>query len=300
MSGWAEGAFEGVAAGCPNADRGSIGRCAHSPAILGRVGARALPGSPLTLLLLALIGLLAFTVEATAGFGATIVTVTLAAYFMPIDAVLAALLPANVVLSGYLALRYRRSIDVRILVRRVGAWMVPGMAIGMLPSLVPQLGALREQGFIKGLFAGFVVVLAVVELWRARRASPDDTRPLPGPLAALSLVGAGVVHGLFACGGPMLVYVVGRELTDKARFRATLSAVWLTLNLVLIAEYVAEGAIDGTSLRASGVMFVSLVAGLALGEWIHRRLSVERFRLAVFTLLLFAGSALLVRAWFER
>ena len=240
--------------------------------------------------------LLAFVVEATAGFGATIVTVTLAAYFMPIEDVLAAMLPANVLLSAYLTLKYRKSIDTRVLLRRVLAWMAPGMLIGMLPILLPQLAALRQQGVIRTIFAAFVVVLAASELWRARSAKPADARPLPAPLAALALVGAGVVHGLFACGGPMLVYVVGRELTDKARFRATLSAVWLMLNAVLVSTYVAEGTINRTSLQGSAVMLGSLAAGLVIGEWVHQRLSVERFRLAVFTLLLFAGSALFVRS----
>lgn len=255
---------------------------------------------PLTLALLGLVTLLAFVVEATAGFGATIVTVTLAAYFMPIPEVLAALLPANLLLSGYLALKYRRAIDTRLLVRRVGVWMVPGMALGMLPSVLPQLAGLREQGVIRTVFAAFVVALAASELWRASRPRALAERALPAPLAAVALVGAGVVHGLFACGGPMLVYVVGRELTDKARFRATLSAVWLALNLVLVVSYVAEGTISAQSLRGSGVMLASLVGGLVIGEWVHRRLSVERFRLAVFTLLLFAGGALLVRSLWER
>ena len=255
---------------------------------------------PLTLALLGLVTLLAFVVEATAGFGATIVTVTLAAYFMPIPEVLAALLPANLLLSGYLALKYRRAIDTRLLLRRVGVWMVPGMALGMLPSVLPQLAGLREQGMIRTVFAAFVVVLAATELWRAFRPRAGAERALPRPLAAGALVGAGVVHGLFACGGPMLVYVVGRELTDKARFRATLSAVWLALNLVLVVSYVAAGTINAQSLRGSGVMLGSLVGGLVIGEWVHRRLSVERFRLAVFTLLLFAGGALLVRSLWER
>lgn len=235
-------------------------------------------------------------VEATAGFGATIVTVTLAAYFMPIDAVLAALLPVNVLLSAYLTAKYWRAVDTRVLLRRVLTWMVPGMAIGMLPSVVPQLAALRGQGAIRTLFAAFVVVLAASELWRARRASTTEARPLSAPLAALSLLGAGVVHGLFACGGPMLVYVVGRELTDKARFRATLSAVWLLLNLVLVVSFVVDGTIGRASLEGSGVLLFALIAGLVIGEWLHGKLSVSRFRLAVFTLLFFAGSALLVRS----
>lgn len=212
---------------------------------------------------------------------------------MPIEDVLAAILPVNLLLSGYLVLKYRRSVDTGLILRRVVLWMVPGMVVGML------LFTLREHAIIRTIFAVFVVGLAASELWRSRRASAADAGALPAPVAALSLLGAGIVHGLFACGGPMLVWVVGRELADKARFRATLSAVWLLLNLVLVGNYVREGTLTATSLGASGVMVVSLVVGLGIGEWVHHRLSAERFRVAVFALLLLAGGALFVRSVLE-
>ena len=255
----------------------------------------------MTLALLGLVALLAFTVEATAGFGSVVVALTLAAWFLPIDRVLVSLLPVNVLLSGYLTLRYRRDVDGRVLARRVFAWMVPGMLLGMAPAALvgvwPGLaGGAGTGDLIRGVFAAFVVALAAGELWRARQGTTADTRALPAPVAATALVGAGVVHGLFACGGPLLVYVVGRELTDKARFRATLSAVWLLLNAALLVPRLAEGALDREALTGSGVMLVSLVGGLAIGERLHHRLPVARFRIAVFALLLVAGLALLARS----
>jgi len=254
-----------------------------------------------TLALLAFVAFLGFTVEATAGFGSMVVALTLAAWFLPIDRVLVSLLPVNVLLSAYLTLRHRQHIDGRVLARHVFAWMVPGMLLGMAPAALEHVwpalaGGARAGDLIRGVFAAFVVVLAAVELWRARAGTATDTRALPAPVAASALVGAGVIHGLFACGGPLLVYVVGRELTDKARFRATLSAVWLLLNAALLVPRVVVGDLDRDALTGSGVMVASLVGGLALGEWLHHRLPVARFRIAVFALLLVAGLALLVRS----
>jgi uncharacterized membrane protein YfcA len=254
-----------------------------------------------TLGLLGLVALLAFTVEATAGFGSMVVALTLAAWFLPIDRVLASLLPVNVLLSGYLTLRHRRHVDGGVLVRRVFAWMVPGMLLGMAPAALADVfpalaGGPRAGDVIRGVFAVFVVVLAAVELWRARAGTSANTPALPAPLAATALVGAGVVHGLFACGGPLLVYVVGRELDDKARFRATLSAVWLLLNGALLVPRLVEGALDRAALEGSAVTLVSLVGGLVIGEQLHRRIPVARFRVAVFALLLVAGFALLGRS----
>ena len=237
---------------------------------------------------LPLVVFLAFVVETAAGFGSAVVTVTLASLFLPLTFVLAAFVPVNVLLSTYLVLRYRASVDRPILLRRLLPMMTVGMVIGM------ALFHLRGQGWLKGAFGAFVVTLAAVELLRMRR--PQEAVAPLAPLAATSaLLGAGVIHGIFACGGPLLVYVAGREITDKARFRATLSAVWLLLNLALLVNYRIEGTLSAETLRTSLLLLPALVAGILAGEWVHQRLLERTFRLAVFTLLLFAGGALLAR-----
>ncbi len=93
----------------------------------------------------------------------------------------------------------------------------------------------------------------------------------------------------------MLVYVLGRELHDKARFRATLSAIWLVLNGLLVANLVSAGDLGERSLANSAVLLLSLAGGLVLGERAHARIDEARFRVAVYALLLLAGSSLLVR-----
>ncbi len=231
---------------------------------------------------------LAFAVETVAGFGATVVTVTLAAFLMPIEAILAVFVPVNVVLSTYVVLRHRRGVDARLLARRVVPYMALGVAAGMI------LVRLRGAGWLQPAFAAFVVILAVLELARMRRPQ-DDARPLPSALAGTALAGAGVIHGLFACGGPLVVWVVGREVADKYRFRSTLSALWLTLNVFLVGAWIADGAITRASLVGSAILLAPLGLGILVGERVHAWLPERRFRAAVFLLLLVAGLALLVR-----
>ncbi len=245
-------------------------------------------------LVLPIIALLAFVVESAAGFGATVVMVSIGSQFHPVEDVIAALLPVNLALSAFFVIRDRDAVDWRLLGRRVLAWMGPGMALGML------LFRLRDAGGIRTAFAAFVLFLSVIELNRARAATRDasEARALSPVVAGSALFGAGLVHGLFACGGPLLVYVAGREILDKKRFRATLSAVWLVLNLVLLTSYALSGLVSPRSLGSSASLIVSLAAGSWLGDRLHGKLSPERFRVAVFALLLVAASALLYRSLF--
>ncbi|MSP23971.1 MAG: sulfite exporter TauE/SafE family protein [Myxococcales bacterium] len=239
---------------------------------------------------LTIIVLFAFVVEATAGFGATVITLTLASHLMPIPAVLAALIPVNMLLSATLAIRYRREVDWGIVLRRGVMQMGLGALVGM------ALYQFHNQAWLKAAFAALVVVLSANELWQLRPASAPTSLPLSRARAAIATFAAGVIHGLFACGGPLLVYVVGRELPEKGRFRATLSAIWLALNGALLVNLSIAKDLSLASLKQSALLAIPLAVGLILGEHIHARIPAARFRVAVFTLLLLAGTSLFVRA----
>jgi uncharacterized protein len=237
----------------------------------------------------AIVGLAFFT-EAIVGFGATVLSITFVGLWLPIEAILPVLVPVNMVLSLALVVRGARQVDVRLLLRRVG----PLVALGTVAGL-----GLFQRGSGGGLalaFALFVIVLALVELVALRRAS-DVSRPPMGalPASALLLLG-GVVHGIFGSGGPLVVYVAGREIDDKARFRATLAALWLALNGALVASYARSGMLNRETLRASLWLLPAVPLALVAGEWVHRRVAVRPFRTAVWSLLLFGGLALAARA----
>jgi uncharacterized membrane protein YfcA len=104
-----------------------------------------------------------------------------------------------------------------------------------------------------------------------------------------AVLGAGVVHGLFSSGGPLLVWALGRSPIEKSAFRATLSAVWVVMASTLTLAYAWNGRVGRSSLAASAALLPVLAVSLAAGEWLHRRLDGERFRALVYSLLLVAG-----------
>ena len=94
----------------------------------------------------------------------------------------------------------------------------------------------------------------------------------------------------------MVVYVIGRTLgTDKARFRATLSVLWLTLNSILVVSYALSEKLTASSGTTSLAFIVSLGVGLALGELAFRRIAPARFRSFIFGMLAVAGAVLIAR-----
>lgn len=241
-----------------------------------------------TLLPLAGLVFVSFLVEAAAGFGSMVIALTLGALVLPVDALLGVLVPVNLVLSAWLTLRGRAHVDVRFLLRRV----LPAMAVGL--AVGTGLTRVVDASVAKPVFAVFVLGVATLELVRAARGKAGEEQPLPAPVRVGGLVGAGVVHGVFATGGPLVVLVSSRELADKHAFRATLSALWLVMNALVMPRLVQDGAVTATSLTTSALLLFPLGLGTLVGEWVHRVLDERRFKLAVAVLLLLAGAVLLV------
>lgn len=241
-----------------------------------------------TVIALQAIVLLAFVAEAAIGFGATVITVTLAVLFLPLDVVLPAFVPVNMLLSAYLAVRHHRAIAFRLLLRSIAPAVLLGLVIG--------IGLFRGQSSQALLlaFAIFVVVLSAVELWRAQSRA-TSTQPLSLPIRSLMLGLGGLVHGLFGTGGPMIVYALQREGLDKGAFRASLALVWLILNGALLVNFASLGLLGRGSAVLSLAIAIALVPALLLGSYLHHRLSARRFQLGIFSLLLIAGIALAAR-----
>lgn len=228
----------------------------------------------------------AFFVEALTGFGSTVLTVAFGAQLLPLEELLPAVIPVNLALSTTMVLRHGRHVDRRLLLREVLPLMGLGFPVGFFAFAQLTGGG---DALLKAAFGALVTLLAATELLRARR----PPRPLPRRAAPALLALAGVVHGAFGSGGPLLVYVLSRRGLDKATFRATLSTVWLVLGVVLLAGYLSQGLVTRGTLTVSAALVPSLAVGLLLGERAHARVDAATFR-ALTLVLLLAGGALLV------
>jgi uncharacterized membrane protein YfcA len=233
--------------------------------------------------LLAGIVAIAFLVEAAAGFGSMVVALTVGSLFFPLPSLLGWLVPVNVVLSCYLLTRGREHLDWKFLLSSVAPLMTSGLLVGIL------IARSTDTAWLKPVFALFVVGVAAHQL--AAKAAPA---PLSRPVASVVLFAGGVVHGVFATGGPLTVFVASRTLPNKSTFRATLAAIWVLLNVLLLPRLWLDGTLSLQTLPLSALMLLPLGLGILAGEWVHHRLAEETFRRVVSVLLLAAGGTLLV------
>jgi uncharacterized membrane protein YfcA len=228
---------------------------------------------------------LAYTLEAITGFGSIVIALSLSAQLVPIDVVLPVLVPLSVCMSSYLVWQHRHNIDRELLLRTI----LPGMVLGTLAGygIKPYL----DEALLKQLFGLLILWFASRELWKLHHA--DVQRIRTRWLTNLLTGAAGLSHGLFASGGPLLVYSLAGVALNKARFRATLVTVWLTLNGLLSVVFLLDGRLLPALPKVAAYLPL-LAVGVWLGEHLHRKVSERHFRIAIYCLLIVTGALL---AW---
>lgn len=215
-----------------------------------------------------------------------IVALALGSFVYPMSALLPRMVLLDAMLCGFIALRYHAAVDVRWLLRRILPLMIVGLAFGVTIAVHVSEVVLRR------LLGALVVLVAGRELLTVARTRTRHTE-LAEPLRSLALIGAGIMQGIFMTGGPLLVYVLSRSALGKSAFRSTLAVVWVTLNMLLLASYVASGRITTATVGATLPLLPALVVALLIGERLHRGFDERRFRVVVMTALLVIGLTLL-------
>lgn len=234
--------------------------------------------------------------ETIIGFGGTILALPILALLVPTLEIEGFLVPVlalgNIFCCAGIVFAGRRE----IIWREFGIiilWMAVGLPIGFL------LAGVAAEAWLRLILGCFVLIIAVSMLWQASRMGAQQPG-MEGTLTRLYLravlVVGGIVHGIFTTGGPLLVIYATRALKSKGLFRVTLAMVWLTLNLVMAAGWIATDRIAPEAWAVAGITLPFILVSLLAGNYLHHRLPEDTFRKVVYVLLLLAGASLVYKS----
>jgi uncharacterized membrane protein YfcA len=113
-----------------------------------------------------------------------------------------------------------------------------------------------------------------------------------GILMFLLLFAAGIVHGMFVCGGPLLIGYLTKKLPEKATFRATISTTWIFLNGLILISQIIQGMWSVELLKTTAVSLPFLFGGMFTGGLLYKRMSQSFFVVLTYILLFIAGLSL--------
>ncbi|MDE7372457.1 MAG: sulfite exporter TauE/SafE family protein [Clostridia bacterium] len=166
--------------------------------------------------------------------------------------------------------------------------------VGMLAGLMIVYYVNLSAGILYKVLGTVIICFTIMGCSQTFSKYPPKNDK-PNVFMYLVLVAGGLVHGMFVCGGPLLVVYAARTLKDKEEFRTTLSAIWLVLNSIIMVSDIQAGLfVYNTNLLMSASTVVLLFA-LFIGNIIARKMNKKLFMILTYVLMAISGISLLVK-----
>lgn len=181
-------------------------------------------------------------------------------------------------------------------VKRVLLVMVPGLLLGM--GLKTFFAGSEQQ--LSAFLAVFVLFLAIHGMYGMIRKNGEsckkekENRDKMKATDVLLLLGAGLVHGIFVSGGPLLIGYLTRQIKEKESFRVTISFIWIWLNSLIFVDDITQGYWNVELVKVLVITLPFFGVGMWIGGRLSKRMSQDVFMRLTYVLLLIAGIALLV------
>lgn len=237
---------------------------------------------------LVVILIIANIAETISGFGNTIIAVALGSNLYPLKILIPVLVPLSLIISSYIVLRYHQQINKNLLFKKIFPLMIIGLIFGI------RIFNLVQGTILKKIFGILVFILSAIELRNIFKKKENQIiKPVSKIATVFWLFFSGLIHGIYACGGPFLVYYTSKLNLNKQVFRSTLSLLWLILNFILTLTYIKNANINLQTIKLSLLLLPTIPVAIFLGELVHHKINEKSFKIFIYLLLLVAGISLI-------
>lgn len=168
------------------------------------------------------------------------------------------------------------------------------MIIGILSGIFLKSFFVGKEQILYKLLGIFVIGLAIQGFIKLYRKNVEDKEQSPKGAFAL-LISSGVVHGMFVCGGPLLIGYLSKKIKDKVSFRATISTVWIILNSIILFDDIRLGLWSINCIQLLSLSIPFLILGMFIGAKLYSKMSQELFMKITYILLIVSGISLFIK-----
>ena len=239
-----------------------------------------------TILLLLLVIFASNLMQGITGFAGTVLAMPFALYLVGYDTAVPVLNLLGLLSGVYVCISAYHDIDFSML-KRILLCMVPGMGIGVL-----MIRLLADHVKMLPALLGVIVIMlginGLCHLVTKRKQQSDR-------FDSLLLWTAGIVHGMYVCGGPLLISYLTRKIKEPGQFRATISAVWIFLNGILLVSEIMQGKWNTAAVQGSLAALPAFLAGMLVGSALQKKMSKRVFMTITYSLLVVSGISLFMK-----
>ncbi|WP_324723241.1 sulfite exporter TauE/SafE family protein [Lelliottia sp. JS-SCA-14] len=150
-------------------------------------------------------------------------------------------------------------------------------ALSYLPDHIMKIG-----------LGGFLILYSFYSLFISRLPVYDKNW-IAMPIGVI----AGALGSAFSTNGPpVVIYGMLRNLAPAA-FRGTLNAFFTANNIAIIGGLTTSGILTVSTIKLVLFCVPTMILGSLVGQYVHKRISVNVFRVMVFLLLIASGAMLI-------
>ena len=191
--------------------------------------------------------------------------------------------------GGYVFLGNRDKVDKKVLFQVIAV-----MLVGIFAGIWIKDLFLGHEKMLYLALGIFIILLALEGFWELfLRKTPKSDKVSPLTYGLLPL--AGLVHGIFVSGGPLLIGFMSKKLPDRHAFRATISTVWIILNTIILVDDIRAGYWDSHLLIVFLISIPFLFVGMKIGSKLYAKMNQRTFMIITYILLFISGLTLLFK-----
>lgn len=153
---------------------------------------------------------------------------------------------------------------------------------------------INSQEFLYKVLGVIVIFFALINTFKFIKGESSQ-KELPNWISIILLIVSGLVHGMFVCGGPLLVSYASIKLKDTDEFRGTLSAVWIVLNSIIAFYDYRAGYFNSQNIILTVIGLATLLGAINIGNKIAKKISKKTFLVITYVLMLISGVSLLIK-----
>lgn len=220
-------------------------------------------------------------IQVITGFAGTLLAMPTSIFLIGLDESKVILNLITLITCIFIAYRNRKYINYYVL-KKVIIYMGIGMILGIFICNIINVNILL---YVYGII---IILIGIKNLFFKKEVILKDK------IINIILILAGVIHGMFISGGSLLVVYMAYKLKNKDEFRATMSSIWIILNLLMLITQAYLGIINEKLIVITAIALIPAALGIIIGGKISKKISKLTFMKVTYTLLLISGLVIFI------
>lgn len=233
-------------------------------------------------------------IQCITGFAGTVLAMPFSVMLVGFDVARPILNVLGIVASVIIVAQKRQFVNKKELLK-ITCIMLAGMVPGFL--IINHFSV--NSGVLYKTLGIIVIGFTALGIIRSRRQGKNNDKKQNRLFIDIVMYGllllSGIVHGMFVCGGPLLVVYANDKLKDSDEFRSTVSAVWIVLNSINMFTDIGAGRFNGNTVILLLISTAVLFLAMLIGNLIYKHMNKKAFMVLTYTLMAISGVSLLVK-----